>query len=197
MEIHIKDFDNNGTKECVTSMYKSDGINYVFHMKPDLVGQMPILKKRFLRYIDYAGKPFNEVVTADMLDGAETHQMNFLASAVFLNKNGKFVCKQLPVDAQLSMVNTILCADIDNSGVKKIILGGNFYGFKPEVGRLDANRGLVYQYTKNGFTYFPAAKSGLNLNGQVRSSVAVKNAAGKNYYLFGVNDEPLKAYELR
>ncbi|HEX8021801.1 VCBS repeat-containing protein [Mucilaginibacter sp.] len=197
MEIHIKDFDNNGTKECVTSMYKSDGVNYVFHMKPDLVGQMPILKKRFLRYIDYAGKPFNEVFTADMLDGAETHQMNFLASAVFLNKNGKFVCKPLPVDAQLSMVNTILCADLDNTGVKKIVLGGNFYGFKPEVGRLDANRGLIYQYTKNGFTYFPAAKTGLNLNGQVRSSAVIKNAAGKNYYLFGINDEPLKAYELR
>ncbi|WPV01531.1 VCBS repeat-containing protein [Mucilaginibacter sp. cycad4] len=197
MEIHIKDFDNNGTKECVTSMYKSDGVNYVFHMKPDLVGQMPILKKRFLRYIDYAGKPFDEVFTADMLEGAETHQMNFLASAVFLNKNGKFVCKPLPTDAQLSMISTILCADLDNTGVKKIVLGGNFYGFKPEVGRLDANRGLVYQYTKNGFTYFPAAKTGLNLNGQVRSSVAIKNTAGKNYYLFGINDEPLKAYELR
>jgi hypothetical protein len=197
MEIHVKDFDNNGTKECVTSMYKSDGINYVFHMKPDLVGQVPILKKRFLKYIDYAGKPFTEVFTPEMLDGAEVHQMNFLASAVFLNKGGKFVCKPLPADAQLSMVNTILCADLDSTGGKKIILGGNFYGFKPEVGRLDANRGLVYQYAKNGFTYFPTAKTGLNLNGQVRSSAAIKNAAGKNYYLFGINDEPLKAYELR
>lgn len=166
-------------------------------MKPDLVGQMPILKKRFLRYVDYAGKPFTEVFTAEMLDGAEVHQMNFLASAVFLNKGGKFTCKPLPADAQLSMINTILCADLDNTGAKKMVLGGNFYGFKPEVGRLDANRGLVYQYTKNGFTYFPSAQTGLNLNGQVRSSVAIKNAAGKNYYMFGINDEPLKAYELR
>ncbi len=197
MEIFVKDFDNNGTKECVTSMYKSDGVNYVFHMKPDLVGQMPIFKKRFLRYIDYAGKPFDEVFPADMLDGAEKHQMNFLASAVFFNKGGKFVCKPLPADAQLSMINTILCADFDNTGAVKIILGGNFYGFKPEVGRLDANRGLVYQYTKNGFTYFPAVKTGLSLNGQVRSSLGIRNAAGKNYYLFGINDEPLKAYELR
>jgi hypothetical protein len=114
------------------------------------------------------------------------------------------------------MINTILCADFDNTGAVKIILGGNFYGFKPEIGRLDANRGLVYQYTKNGFAYFPAAnpllvyqytkngfayfpaaKTGLNLNGQVRSSLGIRNASGKNYYLFGINDEPLKAYELR
>ena len=44
--------------------------------------------------------------------------VNFLSSAVFLNKGGKFVCKPLPADVQLSMVNTILCADIDNTGIK-------------------------------------------------------------------------------
>ena len=196
MKIYIKDFDNNGTKECVTSMYRSDDISYVFHMKPDLVGQLPILKKRFLQYVDYAGKPFNEVFTPEMLDGAETHEMNFLASAVFLNDGKKFSCKLLPADAQLSMVNTILCDDMGGTGATKIILAGNFYGFKPEVGRLDANRGLVYQYTKNGFVYLPPSKTGFDLRGQVRSSLMIKNPQGSKYYLFGINDEPLKAYKL-
>jgi hypothetical protein len=197
MKIYVKDFDNNGTKECVTSMYKSDGVDYVFHMKPDLVGQLPILKKRFLQYIDYAGKPFNEVFTDEMLGGAETHEMNFLASAVFLNNKGKFSCKPLPADAQLSAINTILCDDIGNTGAQKIILAGNFYGFKPEVGRLDANHGQVYQYHKNRFNYLPPEKTGFNLNGQVQSSLMIKNAGGGKYYLFGINDQPLKAYELR
>lgn len=197
MKIYIKDFDNNGTKECVTSMYRGDDVSYVFHMKPDLVGQLPILKKRFLQYVDYAGKPFNEVFTPEMLEGAETHEMNFLASAVFLNNGKKFTCKLLPADAQLSMVNTILCDDMGSAGNVKIILAGNFYGFKPEIGRLDANRGLVYQYNKNGFTYLPPAKTGFDLRGQVRSSLAIKNPSGGKYYLFGINDEPLKAYKLR
>jgi hypothetical protein len=197
MKIYVKDFDNNGTKECVTSMYKSDGINYVFHMKPELAGQMPILKKRFLRYIDYAGKPFNEVFTSEMLTGAETHEMNFLASAVFLNDGKKFSCKPFPANAQLSTVNTILCDDADSTGAKKIMLGGNFYGFKPEVGRLDASHGQVYQYNKKGFRYWSPGETGLDLNGQVRSALAIKNANGGKYYLFGINDQPLKAYELR
>lgn len=197
MEIYIKDFDKNGTKECVTSMYRTDNVKYVFHMKPDLVGQLPILKKRFLRYIDYAGKPFNEVFTNDMLEGAEKHEMNFLASAVFLNNGKKFTCKPLPAEAQFSMVNTILCDDIDNTGHVKIILGGNFYGFKPEVGRLDASHGQVYQYDKNGFSYYSPSKTGFDLNGQVRSSLVIKNAMGNKYYLFGINNQPLKAYKLR
>jgi hypothetical protein len=86
MKIYVKDFDKNGTKECVTSMYKSDHIPYVFHMKPDLVGQMPILKKKYLKYNDYAGKPFSQIFPDEQLEGAETHEMNYLASAVFINQ---------------------------------------------------------------------------------------------------------------
>lgn len=197
MKIYVKDFDGNGTKECVTSIYRQ-GTAYVFHMKPDLVGQMPILKKQYLKYKDYAGKPFNEVFTDKMLEGAEEHEMNYLASAVFINDgNGKFTCKPLPYNAQLSNVSTILCDDIDNSGTPSIILGGNFYGFKPEVGRLDASYGQIYKYTKNGFVYISPAKSGIKLNGQVRSSLMMKNSQGDKYYLFGINNDKLKAYKLR
>ncbi|WP_374950306.1 VCBS repeat-containing protein [Mucilaginibacter sp.] len=198
MKIYIKDFDNNGTKECVTQMYRTDHLPYVFHMKPDLVGQMPLLKKKYLKYTDYAGKPFNEVFNNEALEGAEVHEMNYLASAAFINQgNGKFAVTPFPYNAQLSNVGTILVDDIDNSGIPSIILGGNFYGFKPELGRLDASYGQVYQFTKSGFKYFPPAKSGLMLNGQIRSSLVIKNAQGTKYYLFGVNDDKLKAYKLR
>ncbi|MGY4536725.1 hypothetical protein ACVW0P_001139 [Mucilaginibacter sp. UYNi724] len=197
MKIYVKDFDGNGTKECVTSIYR-EGTAYVFHMKPDLVGQMPILKKQYLKYADYAGKPFTEVFTPEMLQGAEEHEMNYLSSAVFINgADNKFTVTALPYNAQLSNVSTILCDDVDNSGTPSIILGGNFYGFKPEVGRLDASYGSIYKYTKNGFVYISPAKSGMKLNGQIRSSLMVKNAAGTKYYLFGVNDDKLKAYKLR
>jgi hypothetical protein len=197
MKIYIKDFDGNGTKECVTSIYRQ-GVPYVFHMKPDLVGQMPVLKKQYLKYADYAGKPFSEIFTDDMLKGAEVHEMNYLSSAVFFNTdNKKFTCKPLPYNAQLSNVGTILCDDIDGSGVPSIILGGNFYGFKPEVGRLDASYGQIYKYTKGGFNYISPAESGLKLNGQIRSSLVIKNSRGDKYYMFGVNDDKLKAYKLR
>ncbi|MFD0792355.1 FG-GAP-like repeat-containing protein [Mucilaginibacter litoreus] len=197
MRIYVKDFDGNGTKECITSVYREHE-PYVFHMKPDLVGQMPILKKQYLHYTDFAGKRFNEVFIDEMLQGAEVHEMNYLASAVFINQgNGTFNCKQLPYNAQLSSVNTIICDDIDNSGTPYLILAGNFYGFKPEVGRLDASYGTVYKYTNNGFIYYPPSKSGIKISGQVRSSVVLKNANAQKYFMFGLNDDKLKAYKLR
>lgn len=196
MSIYIKDFDKNGTKECVTSMYRSDSIPYVFHMRPDLVGQMPILKKKYLKYTDYAGKPFKEVFSDTELEGAETHEINYLASAVFINNGGKFQVKQLPYNAQLSTVNTILCQDLDVTGIPSIILAGNFYGLKPEVGRLDASHGQIYKYKNGDFTYISPAQSGMDLTGQVMSSLMIKNAKGQSYFLFGLNDDKLKAYKL-
>lgn len=197
MKIYIKDFDSNGTKECVSSMYKSDHVEYTFNMRPDLVGQMPLFKKKFLKYQDYAGKPFTEIFTSDILEGAEVHEINFLQSAVFINagKSG-FVCKPMPARAQFAPINTIICDDIDNSGTKSIIMGGNSFGFKPEVGRLDASYGLCYKYTNSGFQYTEPSKSGIKLTGQVRSSAVIKSAAGSRYYLFGINDDYLKVFGL-
>jgi len=155
-----------------------------------------LFKKRFLRYENYAGKPFKEVFTDEMLNQAEVHEVNDLASAIFINDGkGHFNCKPFPFRAQFSCINTILCDEID--GKQTMLMGGNFYGFKPEIGRLDASYGLFYQYNKNCFKYVEPAKSGLKLNGQVRSSLVIKNSKGGKYYLFGINDEPLKAFELQ
>ncbi|HEY1005638.1 MAG TPA: VCBS repeat-containing protein, partial [Sphingobacteriaceae bacterium] len=195
MTIYINDFDQNGTKECITSMYRQDQ-EYVFHMRPDLVGQLPMFKKRYLRYEDYAGKPFREVFPAELTRNAETHQINYLASAVFLSDGkGGFRAKPFPAASQLSAVHTILCDDLDGDGRKEIILGGNFYGFKPEVGRLDASYGEVYGFSGQEFRYIPAAKSGLKLTGQVRSSAVITNSRGERYFLFGRNNERLLAYQ--
>lgn len=196
MTLYIKDFDSNGTKECVTSIYRGDK-PYVFHLRQDIVGQLPSFKKRFLRYQDYAGKPFNEVFPDDLLSGAETHQINYLSSSVFLNHDGKtFSVNALPAVAQLSSVNAIICEDINLDGKKEIILGGNFYGFKPEVGRLDGSYGAVFRFVNNRFEYIPPIQSGLKLSGQVRSSAVVRNQKGEKALLFGRNNDTLIAFKL-
>ncbi|NEU08512.1 VCBS repeat-containing protein [Flavihumibacter sp. R14] len=197
MRIYVKDFDNNGTKECITSLFKGDHEEYVFHLRQDLVGQLPSFKKRFLKYEDYAGKTFSEVFPEAMTEGAEVHEISHLESALFINegKGKPFSYKPLPLQAQFSAINTILCDDINSDGKPEILIAGNFYGFKPEVGRLDANYGQIYSYSKGAFTYTPPLQSGLRLNGQVRSALILENKAGK-IYLFGKNNGPLTAYRI-
>lgn len=198
MKIYVKDFDQNGTKECITSMFRSDQQEYVFHLRQDLTGQLPSFKKRFLRYEDYAGKKFEDVFPAEMTEGAEIHEISYLESAIFINegKSKPFLFKPLPPQAQFSAINSVVCDDINNDGIMEIILAGNFWGFKPEVGRLDANYGQVYQYGQKGFTNLPSIKSGLKLKGQVRSALILKNRNGDKTFLFGKNNDQLSAYKV-
>jgi enediyne biosynthesis protein E4 len=42
----------------------------------------------------------------------------------------------LPVEAQVSPIFTIVIDDLDGDGMADLFLGGNFYGLKPEVGRI-------------------------------------------------------------
>lgn len=195
IKIYVKDFDNNGTRESVTSVFR-EGKPYVFHLKQDIVGQLPMLKKRFLKYADYGGKPFNEVFTEELLQDAEIHEINFLESAIFINQGNNFQVYPFPYQAQLSAVNAILYDDFNSDGTREIILAGNFYGFKPEVGRLDANYGQVFTFKNGHFNYLPPSRSGLMLTGQVRSAITIK-AGGRKNYLFGRNDEHVISYQAR
>ncbi|MBU1759544.1 MAG: VCBS repeat-containing protein, partial [Bacteroidetes bacterium] len=194
MKIYIKDFDDNGTKECITTLYKSDHKAYVFHLKQDMVMQMPILKKRFLRYEDYAGKSADVVLTPEMTKDAEVHEINTLSSGVFFNKGAnQFGWKVFPYQAQLSSVNSILIDDVNGS--KQLILTGNSWDFKPEVGRLDANYGVMYQYQKNGFHFIPNQISGIKISGQVRSAISVQGSNHQKTYLFGRNNDTTLAFK--
>ncbi len=198
MRLYINDFDNNGTKESVMSLFKNDNKEYVFHLKQDLTGQLPFLKKKFLRYEDYAGKTFSEVFPQELLDEAEVRQISLLQSGVFVNagNNKPFSFKPFPYQAQLSSVNTILIDDLDSDGTQELILAGNFYGFKPEVGRLDASYGQIFRFKNDKFQYLPPTQTGLKLNGQVRSSLVVQDKNQNQIYLFGRNNDTLITYRL-
>jgi hypothetical protein len=94
------------------------------------------------------------------------------------NGNGTFSKKPLPVEAQFSPVYAISASDFDGDGHQDLLLGGNLYQAKPEIGRYDASYGLFLKGDgKGAFKSIPAKDSGFRLNGQTRafSWISVKN----------------------
>ena len=171
-KLYVGDFDNNGQTECIPVYYKTDGKAYPFNLHDDMVRQIPILKKKFLRYDAYAGKPIEDVFTSDELNKATVLEVKQTQSCVFYNNGkGDFTMKPLPMRAQLSPVFSVLATDINGDGRKDLFLGGNYYGVKPEVGRFDANYGVTFFGNRmGGFDYVPPANSGLLIKGEVRDS---------------------------
>jgi hypothetical protein len=192
-ELCVGDFDDNGTVECIPAYYKTDGKLYPFNLRSDLVMQLPQLKKKFLRYDSYAGKTLTEVFTPNELQRATILKCSNTQTSVFINDGkGHFKMEALPVPAQLSPVFGILVTDINGDGVNDIFLGGNFYGLKPEVGRLDASYGCTLLGSKqNKFTFVPPAQSGLLLKGEVRDIREVKTKNGNDIVVARNNDSLL------
>ncbi len=161
--LFVDDFDKNGQTDCIAAYYKTDGKSYPFNLRGDLVAQLPYLKKKFLKYIDYAGKPIDEVLTESELDHAQKRIVQQTKSCVFYNDGrGNFKMEPLPQMAQISPVFGILVTDLNGDGIKDIFLGGNFYGLKPEVGRYDASYGItLLGDAEHRFNYIKPSVSGL------------------------------------
>ena len=194
-ELFINDFDKNGHTDCIAAYYKTDGKLYPFNLRDDIIGQLPYLKKRFLKYSDYAGKTIDEVFTKDELDHAQKLTVEQTKTCVFYNDGkGHFKMKALPEMAQISPVFGILVTDLNGDGLKDIFLGGNFYGLKPEVGRYDASYGVTLLGNKlNTFTFMKAKECGLFIKGEVRDVKEISTAKG-NYILIGRNNDSLQIF---
>ena len=75
--------------------------------------------------------------------------------------------KSLPTEAQLSPMYGIAADDFDKDGNIDILMGGNFYESKPEVGIYDASYGILLKGDgKGNFTAVPAQQSGINIRGR-------------------------------
>ena len=80
----------------------------------------------------------------------------------------------------MSVVNGIVPYDFGNDGKTDLILAGNFYPFRVQIGPCDASIGLVLENDGKGeFTPLPYAETGLHLSGDVRNLLKIK---GKNNF---------------
>ena len=195
-KLYVSDFDSNGQIECIPVYYKSDGKAYPFNLHDDIIKQMPILKKKIMRYDAYAGKAIEDIFTPEELEKASILTVDQTQTCVFYNDGkGGFNMKPLPIRAQFSPVFSILVTDVNNDGIKDLFLGGNFYGLKPEVGRYDASYGVTLLGNRqHWFDYLPNSKSGLSIIGEVRDITTINTKTGKAI-IVSRNNDALQLFE--
>jgi hypothetical protein len=100
----------------------------------------------------------------------------------------------MPAEAQRSPIYAIEVSDIDQDGIKDILVGGNLYEAKPEVGRYDALRGALLRGDGDGaYTYVNDQKSGVNIDGQIRD-IELITIKGKQYFMIARNNDSILFY---
>lgn len=194
-KMYVSDFDKNGQTECIPVYYKTDGKAYPWYLKGEMEAQVPLLKKKFLHFTDYAGKSIEDVFTPEQLKEARVFTVEQSQTSVFINNgSGGFTMQALPARAQFSPVFGILADDLNGDGIKDLFLGGNFYGLKPQAGRYDASYGVTFlQNAQQEFSYMEPSASGLYIHGEVRDIKSIKTPGG-TCIVAAINNAPLHMF---
>jgi hypothetical protein len=197
VKLFLNDFDNNGQADKVITR-TIDGKDKPIFMKAELESQMPFLKKQNLRNNDYAKRSVQELFSEEKINTAVVKQINYASSCIALNNgSGNFILQPLPFVIQLSSVKAILPADINEDGKIDLVVGGNEFGFQPQLGRLDASTGDVLINNGAGnFNVVNQSKTGVAVQGQVRDIITLKTKEKKRF-LFLLNNEYPVLYELK
>jgi hypothetical protein len=120
-----------------------------------------------------------------------------LETSILWNDGGNLRLQALPAEAQVSPVFSIVAEDVNSDGFIDILLFGNIYGLKPEVGRQDANKGILLLGAEDGkFKYLTNKYSGLYVPGEVRDAEVFKDATGRTKIIIGRNDDSALIYQL-
>jgi hypothetical protein len=190
VSMYVSDFDNNGTAEQVLTCYNGDS-SYPMLLRHDLVSVLPYLKKKYLRYEDYKNQTVRDIFTAGQLSSAIELNAYTMQSSVFINNGkGAFTRKTLPVEAQLSGMYGIAVSDFDRDGKMDILMGGNFYQSKPEVGIYDASYGCLLKGDgKGGFVAVTPQRSGVMIRGAVRDIMVLQRGKNKIVVIAKNNEE--------
>ena len=169
LKLWINDFEKNGTLDKV--MTKTlNGKDVPVFLKREMAEQFPFLKTKILKHTDYATKTLQDLFPSDVLNACQVKTVNYKKSVIAINDGkGNFTVQELPDAVQLSCINAIACEDLNADGRKDLIMGGNFSEFLPQLGMIDACRGLVLLSQPGGrFTVVPNRRSGYVANGEVK-----------------------------
>lgn len=190
-EMYYKDFDNNGAVDPIFCFY-IQGKSYPYVTRDEMLRQLGSLRQRFTTYESYADVILADIFKKQELSSARHLSANHMETTYFVgSRDGKFEKKSMPKEAQYAPIYTITVLDANKDGHADLLLCGNNSKTKLRLGKFDANYGvLLVGDGKGGFTYVDQVTSGLNLHGDVRSTLPLGSTL-----LFGICRESIIAYE--
>ena len=195
MRIYAKDFDGNGSLDAILCR-QVEGKEKPVHQRNDLLSQIGGLGNKYPRFALYAAASVQEMFGKEALAATYSKSCQFLQSACFIQKNGRFSINSLPVLAQTSPINAILCTDFNSDSRPDLLLVGNSFSPNVLTGHYDAFKGLLLLGNGSGsFQPVDATRSGFFVAGVGKSLAMLTLQSGKQMVLAGVNNGQMQAFE--
>lgn len=196
VEMYVNDFDLNGNIEQIICAYNGDK-SWPVVFRDDLIKQVPSLASKYKKYADYANQSIEDIFSPDILNRSVKLNARILQSCIFINSGkGRFDVIPLPGEAQFSPVYAIFADDLDQDGTCDILLGGNQYRSKPELGIYDASYGLFLKgIAPADWKPLGPEDSGLFIRGEIRDFCKLI-INGRSVIAVAKNNDNLKLYNI-
>ncbi|MDG1571810.1 VCBS repeat-containing protein [Robiginitalea sp. M366] len=192
MKLFVADFDRNGSTDPVLATAKGETY-YPLVGLDELGSQMVFLRKKFPQYKSFAGRSVPEIFGEEALEQSQVLEVNELRSGYLRNDSGWYTFIPFPELLQTAPVTALLPYDFTGDGTQELLAGGNYFGLKPYMGRLDGFPGALL---KPDGTVLPGNRIGLDLMNRSVRHLAVITINETPYLLVVCNDAPASLYAL-
>ena len=192
--IYADDFDKNGSFDMLLGYYEDEKL-MPLRGRECTSNQMPFIKEKFPNYDQFGKANLVQVLGEDNIKKSYHLEATNFASVYIENKgNFTFEVTPLPIESQLSSVNTILVDDFNNDSLPDALLTGNMLQSEVETPRNDASYGcFLLNNGKGGFESLLPNKSEVFFTGEVKKSGKIYNTETNTVQLIFAknNDSPV------
>ena len=193
IKLYVDDFDKNGKTDQLLS-YTLNGIEYPFLAKDEVERPLPLLKKHYLLYAEYAGVPMKDVFYG-WIDNTKPLIAEKLGSVIcYGDGKGNFSMNELPAGLQLAPIFSFQKINIKNNTENRYVAAGNFYDVIPYEGRYDAQPLSIFGINqKKEIKLFPQQNLSA-VKGQLRDIKFINSANEGRVLVVARNDAGLLFY---
>lgn len=190
--LYYGDYDNNGLNEPMITKI-TNGKRVPFADRDLFLQQMPSFRNSFPDYASWASATADDLLKSARRAPAEFVVHTFESSIFMNNGDGSFTQKPLPNRAQAAPIHDLFVDDFLNNGLPDILIAGNNFGNRPEIGPI-ADQGMLLKAEGDySFSALQSRVTGFYGVGDVRSIELVPSPLGSLFFI-GRHGEPLLLY---
>jgi enediyne biosynthesis protein E4 len=194
LRLYVADYDKNGRVDQLMS-YTLNNIEYPFLAKDEVERPLPLLRKHYLKYTEYAGVAMKDVFYG-WIDTVKPVMAERLANALCLGDGkGNFTIEDLPYDLQLAPIMSF--QKLNKAGQSLYLCGGNFFDIIPYEGRYDAQPLALFGIDQSKKPQYIHQPDLLAVKGQVRDAKWIRVAGKGDVLVVARNKEGLLFYQMK
>ena len=194
------DFDKNGSRDPILGKYFDFGDRkrlMPLHTRDDIVAQLPILKRKYLRYDDFTRVDFEQLLEIGDLKSHTLSASMFSSSYVENLGKGRFRITSLPPECQIAAINDIVIGDFGQNGELNALMVGNDFTSEAIYGKSDALTGLLLKWNNGIFETEVSKDSGFYVPGQSHHLLKFTDRSGNEMVLASQNSDSLIVFSSR